>query len=97
MARTIIYCLLWVVAIASGVYLWYMMSLMWVAIALFVVSLVFLKGYFNGGVNKQHPDLFNKVVVITGANSGLGLVSTKEICKLNPKKVIMACRSVERG
>ena len=37
-----------------------------------------------------------KVVVITGANSGIGLVATKLLCK-EGHHVIMACRSEERA
>lgn len=42
------------------------------------------------------PDLSGKVVVITGANSGLGLASTRALAAHNAD-VIMACRSVERA
>jgi hypothetical protein len=31
-----------------------------------------LKTYFNGGVNKNFPSLENKIIVVTGANTGLG-------------------------
>lgn len=41
-------------------------------------------------------DLSNKVVVITGANSGLGYETTKVFLERGAE-VIMACRSLERG
>jgi len=49
--------------------------------------------YFNGGVNTHYPDLSGKIVIITGANTGIGYYSALEIAKLNPKKVILACRN----
>ncbi|KYK56836.1 hypothetical protein DCS_03842 [Drechmeria coniospora] len=36
-------------------------------------------------------------VIITGANSGLGLEAARHFVRLNATKVILACRSVERG
>lgn len=38
----------------------------------------------------------NKLVLITGANSGMGLASTIELAKAGAT-VVMACRSLERG
>lgn len=42
------------------------------------------------------PDQTGKVVIITGANSGLGLASAKKLAEKGAQ-VIMACRSKERG
>lgn len=42
------------------------------------------------------PDLTGKVIIITGANSGLGYESTLALAKKNAT-VIMACRSVDRA
>lgn len=47
---------------------------------------------------KLHVDSQNlqgKTIVITGANSGLGLASAKSIAKMNPSKLILACRNME--
>lgn len=38
-----------------------------------------------------------KVCVITGANTGLGLISAGEIAKMRGYKVVMACRDPSRG
>ncbi len=38
----------------------------------------------------------NKVILITGANSGMGLASSIELAKKGAH-VIMLCRSLERG
>lgn len=37
------------------------------------------------------------MIVITGANAGLGLVCAKEFAKLGAKSVVMACRDTTRG
>lgn len=41
---------------------------------------------------KQHP---NKIAVVTGANSGLGLASTQQLAE-HGVHVIMACRNIEK-
>jgi len=48
-------------------------------------------------VNYHHPDLSGKIVIITGANSGLGEASAGEILKLKPKRIIMACRNQKKA
>ncbi|MFB1063434.1 oxidoreductase [Natrinema sp. H-ect4] len=42
------------------------------------------------------PEQDGRTIVITGANSGIGLEATRELAR-NGATVIMACRSVERG
>lgn len=42
------------------------------------------------------PDLAGMVAVVTGANSGLGLVTTRELARKGAT-VVMGCRSAERG
>lgn len=58
--------------------------------------LFFLKRYFNGGVCRYTADLTGKTIIITGANSGLGLHTTSALSKLNAK-IIMACRDVTKA
>jgi len=54
----------------------------------------FIKKYVNGRANKYKTDLTNQVIIVTGANSGLGFESVKYMAKLNPKKIILACRNL---
>ncbi|KAF5325783.1 hypothetical protein D9611_000443 [Ephemerocybe angulata] len=42
-------------------------------------------------------DLSGKTVVVVGANTGLGFEATKHFASMNPGKLILACRSEERG
>ena len=42
-------------------------------------------------------DLTGKVVIITGANTGLGFEAAKHFASMNPQKLIVACRSKEKG
>lgn len=50
----------------------------------------------NAWTPRDMPDQTGKVIIITGANSGLGLASAKKLAEKGAQ-VIMACRSEERG
>ena len=50
----------------------------------------------NKWTQNDIPDLTSKVVVITGANSGLGLESTKALAA-EGATVVMACRNLSKG
>lgn len=52
-----------------------------------------MKSYWT---EQNIPDLSNKVIIVTGANSGIGLEATKLFAK-NGATVIMACRTEKRG
>ena len=49
-----------------------------------------------GAVCKSKARLDGKTVIITGANTGIGLETAVDLAKRNAR-VILACRSVERG
>ncbi|KAF9535930.1 NAD(P)-binding protein, partial [Agrocybe pediades] len=42
-------------------------------------------------------DLTGKIVVVTGSNIGLGLETAKHFARMDPGKLIVACRSKEKG
>ncbi|KAK7056347.1 hypothetical protein VNI00_002901 [Paramarasmius palmivorus] len=42
-------------------------------------------------------DLTGKVVVVTGANTGLGFEACKHIATMNPRRLIMGCRNRQKG
>ena len=42
-------------------------------------------------------DLTGKTVVVVGANVGLGFEATKHFASMNPKRLVLACRSQEKG
>ncbi|XP_011646460.1 retinol dehydrogenase 13-like isoform X1 [Pogonomyrmex barbatus] len=61
-----------------------------------VVGVAYLtKDRLGGPKYKGTEDLTNKVVIVTGANSGIGKETTLELAKRNAK-VIMACRDMEK-
>jgi len=42
-------------------------------------------------------DLTGKVVIVTGANVGLGYETAKHFASMDPAKLILACRNVQKG
>ncbi len=42
-------------------------------------------------------NLAGKTVVITGSNTGLGFEAAKHFAKMDPERLILACRSQEKG
>jgi FlaA1/EpsC-like NDP-sugar epimerase len=42
-------------------------------------------------------ELTGQTVIITGANAGLGFEAAKHFARMKPGKLILACRSEERG
>ena len=42
-------------------------------------------------------DLTGKTVIVVGANAGLGFEAAKHFARMHPGKLILACRSKEKG
>ena len=62
----------------------------------FVSSLYLIRRFMAGAACKSKARLDGKTVIITGANTGIGLETAVDLAKRNAR-VILACRSVERG
>ena len=60
-------------------------------------GLILIRKWFAGGVCRSKARLDGKTVIITGANTGIGLETAVDLAKRNAARVILACRSVERG
>ena len=59
-------------------------------------GIYFFRKWIAGGVCRSQARLDGKTVIITGANTGIGLETAMDLAKRNAR-VILACRSVERG
>jgi FlaA1/EpsC-like NDP-sugar epimerase len=44
-----------------------------------------------------HTDLNNKTVVVVGANTGLGFQAAEHFARMNAGRLILACRSEQKG
>ena len=61
--------------------------------AFWTLAFFFFNHFFDGGTNRYYPDLSGKVIIVTGANSGIGFSAAEELAKLNPAHLIRACRN----
>jgi retinol dehydrogenase 12 len=57
----------------------------------------FLDNQLFTRIPKPTQNFQDKIVIVTGANTGLGLEAAKHFVRLNASKVILACRNVEKG
>lgn len=57
----------------------------------------FIRSQWTAVPPVAHADLTGKTVIVTGANNGIGFEATKHFARMNPGKLILACRSKERG
>lgn len=63
---------------------------------IFVTSTVLLNKYFSGGVCHIKKNLSSKVVIVTGASTGIGQFTTQELAKMGAT-VVMACRDLPKS
>jgi retinol dehydrogenase 12 len=57
----------------------------------------FLRGQLLQTPSLPTTDLTGQTIIVTGANTGLGLECAKHLVRLNVSTLILACRSVDKG
>ena len=57
----------------------------------------FMRGQLFQTPQLPKTDLSGRTIIVTGANSGLGLDASKHLVRLNVSHLILACRSVSKG
>jgi retinol dehydrogenase 12 len=57
----------------------------------------FLRGQLLQNPPLPATDLTGRTIIVTGANTGLGLECAKHLLRLNISTLILACRSLEKG
>lgn len=57
----------------------------------------FRNKWFQPALPVTVVDLTGRTVIITGSNTGLGLEAAKHFYEMNPARLILAVRSIEKG
>src|SRR2546423_1350281 len=57
----------------------------------------FLRGQLFQKPTLPKADLTGQTIIVTGANTGLGLDASKHLVRLNVSYLILACRSLSKG
>lgn len=72
------------------------MASLFVPIVLTLIIFYIIKSYFSGAENPLKSDLTNKIIIITGSSSGIGLETAIELLSHN-SIVIFACRNISKA
>lgn len=59
--------------------------------------LTFLREQFSTAPPVVDVNLQGKTIIVVGANTGLGFEAVKHFARMNPGRLILACRSQEKG
>ena len=57
----------------------------------------FLRDQFTRLPPPLQADLAGKTVLVTGANTGIGLEVAKHFARMQPKRLVVACRNMTKG
>jgi NAD(P)-dependent dehydrogenase (short-subunit alcohol dehydrogenase family) len=60
-------------------------------------ALSFLKSQLLTWLPYPNDDFSGQTIIVTGANTGLGLEAARHLVRLNAEKVIIACRTTSKG
>ncbi|PRD34763.1 UNVERIFIED_CONTAM: Retinol dehydrogenase 11 [Trichonephila clavipes] len=74
------------------------MDLLWLLLIIPIILILVLKLYviYSAGVCRSTNLMEGKVIIVTGANSGIGFETAKDLAA-RKGRVILACRDVNRG
>ena len=67
-----------------------------ICIGMIIIILLLIKKWVRGGICKNKHDMTGKFIIITGASSGLGKISSLDLINHNAK-VIFACRTESKA
>ena len=59
--------------------------------------LSFLSDQFTTLPPHLHADLMGKTILVVGANTGIGFETAKHFAEMRPGRLILGCRSEEKG
>ncbi len=62
-----------------------------------LTALKFVQDQWWKVASVEHVDLTGKTVVVIGANVGLGFEAAKHFASMNQRRLVLGCRSQERG
>lgn len=77
----------------QSIYKWSYLNVSNISLILFIS--LSCRDYFSGDLYDSEQKLTDKVVIVTGANTGIGKEVVRDLAK-REAKVIMACRDMEK-